>query len=338
MKFETKQEGLKEALNCLVKVTNPKFDVYAGIKIIKKDDTHLELQATNGILTMRCIIEADKIEGDYEIVEASKLFNIVNRLSGYITYQGGVIKSGKSKLKVDVLNIELPELKPLEGQVYNIEAAEFKQALKNRLYTTDMTSQGVLSGVFLNGNEIVSTNGNVLSLSKLATEIPLKETTISRQFAAEIVRCFDDSITLTLNNNKISVQNDYIYLECVLLLGKYPNYSQLIPKLQEFVNIDKIELLNKLSLLTVVEDMRVPIVKLEFQENVLKLSVKDGEDSLEIDYTGKTKTVHFNLTYLIESLKNIEGDVISIGLNEPLSPWLLQNENELILIMPIQVK
>lgn len=339
MKFTVQQADLKEALSNLIRVINPKFDCYRGVKITKTDNKHITLQTLNGTMVMRQTIEAENIGGDCEVVEAGKFLNIINKLSGVIKYNDGEIKAGMAKLKLEMIQTDIPEYPLVEGEGYVLEASWLKEAIKNRLYAVDTISTGVLSGLYLNKNDIVSTNGNLLSISKLQKDLPFKPALITKQFAEEILKCFrdDDVISLTFGKNNISAGTKNIYVQSQLLVGQYPHYEGLMPKGLNTVEINKTELLNKLDLLSTMVNDKTPTCKLVFNNNVLNISVQDGEDVMLVTYAGEAKEVYFNINYLINSLKNINGDVISIGLNASLAPWLLQNDNEQILIMPIQV-
>ena len=117
MKFEIHQTELNTALQHLVRNTNTKFEQFSFIKLITKDN-NLILQATNGEVSMECRLDVSMSDTDIILVNARKFTDIVSRLSGVITFDNGVIKASKSKLKIETKQDEGYSFVEVFGNIY----------------------------------------------------------------------------------------------------------------------------------------------------------------------------------------------------------------------------
>ena len=100
MKFNIHQTELNTALQNLVRNTNTKFEQFSFIRLETKEN-NLILQSTNGEVSMECRLDVSMSDTDVILLNARKFTDIVSRLSGVITFDNGVIKAGKSKLKIE---------------------------------------------------------------------------------------------------------------------------------------------------------------------------------------------------------------------------------------------
>ena len=340
MNFTVKQEDLNKALQNLVRNTTEKHYYYKNVKIEQHSNDRLKLTATNGIVTMVCKIPALNVVGEPILVNARKLNDIVARLSGDITFDNGVLKSGKSKIKLETENPNnFISIDCVDCELKTINAIEFKTALKGRLFACDTVAQTVIGGICIDKDSIVSTNGNMLALYELDEQLPFDTIVINNKLALEIVKCFEgETIKIGLNNRYVCLTDDNITIYSLLLDGKYPQYKRLIPKVEHSVKLDKALIISKLELLNITTDEMNKYCTFVFDNNRLGLVTKNGESELEIEYDEEPMKISFNISYLLNVLKNIDSEVIDFGFTALLSPCLVQAGQETSLIMPMQVK
>lgn len=340
MNFTVKQEDLNRVLQNLVRNTTEKHQYYKNVKIEQHSNDRLKLTATNGIVTMVCKIPAVNVEGEPVLVNAKKINDIVARLSGNITFNNGVLKSGKSKIKLDTEKADnFISIEGVECELNQINATEFKNALKGRLFACDMTSQAVLGGICIDKNAVVATNANMLALYELNEQLPFDTVIINNKLAQEIVKCFDgETIKIGVNNRYILILDDNIAIYSLLLDGKYPQYKQLIPKVEHNVKLDKALVVSKLELLNITTDDVYKYCTFVFDKDKLGLVTKNGESEIEIEYNEEPIKISFYIPYLLSVLKNIDSEVVDFGFTAPLNPCLIQAGQETSLIMPMQVK
>lgn len=341
MNFTVKQEDLNKALQNLVRNTTEKHEYYRSVKIEQHSNDRLKLTATNGIVTMVYKIPAIEAAGEPVLINARKLNDIVARLSGNITFDNGVLKCGKSKIKLDMGNPnDFIDVEEIKCELNEINATEFKNALKGRLFACDTLSQTTLGGVCINKNDVVATNSNILALYKLNTQLPFDtDIVINNKLALEIVKCFEqDKIRVGLDNKKIVLSDDNVTIYSLLIAGQFPPYQALIPNPKHKVELDKSLIISNLELLNITTGDKNKYCTFVFNKDRLDLVSANGETELEIDYNDEPMKISFNISYLLNVFKNIDSDVIDFGFTAPLNACLISAGQELSLIMPMQVK
>lgn len=335
MKFNIHQTELNTALQHLVRNTNTKF--FTDIRMETKADK-LILQTTNGEVSMEYILTVDS-DTDYVIlINARKFTDIVSRLSDRITFDNGIIKSGRSKLKIELTqNDGRPFFTPITSETITFtvdDLKEFQIGIKNRLFACDTLATNVLSGICLNKDEIAACNGNLLTVYKLSKQLPFDTVILSNKLCQEVLKCFDnEDIKISISNNKIMFQSNKISVVGLLLQGQFPKYKQLIPQPETHVTIDKTEIIKAIELLKLIDDKTCDF---NFTQDKLIIVNKDSEIDLDVDYSKQDMSIRFNSNYMINCLKNIDGDVIEFGFTGSLSPMLMTTDKETTLLMPIQ--
>ena len=148
MKFNIQQTELNTALQHLVRNTDNKF--FADIKLTTGVNS-LVLQATNGEVSMEYRLQAISADTDTILINARKFTEFVSRFSGDITFEDGVIKAGKSKLKIDLKRDEGYQfINTIEADTITLNIKELQTGIKNRLFACDKLIQNVLSVVCVN--------------------------------------------------------------------------------------------------------------------------------------------------------------------------------------------
>ena len=331
MKFNIQQTELNTALQHLVRNTDNKF--FADIKLTTSVNS-LVLQATNGEVSMEYRLKADTTDTDAILINARKFTDIVSRLSGDITFDDGVIKAGKSKLKIDLKRDEGYQfINTIEADTITLNIKELQTGIKNRLFACDTISQNVLSGVCLNGDEVVTCNGNILALYTLTGRLPFDTVILGNKLCQEILKCFNDEVVqVSMTNNKIMLKSDKITLVGSLLQGSYPNYKAIIPHPEYHATINKSLVINAIELLKLIDEKACTFT---FNDDKLVINVGDSNTEVDVKYSGVEISITFNSNYMINCLKNIDSEVVEFGFINNRSGVTLSTDKELTLLMPI---
>lgn len=331
MKFNIQQTELNTALQHLVRNTDNKF--FADIKLTTGVNS-LVLQATNGEVSMEYRLQADTTDTDTILINARKFTDIVSRLSGDITFDDGVIKAGKSKLKIDLKRDEGYQfINTIEADTITLNIKELQTGIKNRLFACDTLSQNVLSGVCLNKDEIVTCNGNMLALYRLDEQLPFDTVILGNKLCQEILKCFNDEIVqVSMTNNKIMLKSDKITLVGSLLQGNYPKYKAIIPHPEYHATINKSLVINAIELLKLIDEKACTFT---FNEDKLVINVGDSNTEVDVKYSGVEISIIFNSNYMINCLKNIDSEVVEFGFINNRTGVTLSTDKELTLLMPI---
>lgn len=331
MKFSVNQTELNTALQHLVRNTDNKF--FADIKLTTGVNS-LVLQATNGEVSMEYRLQVDTTDTDTILINARKFTDIVSRLSGDITFDDGVIKAGKSKLKIDLKRDEGYQfINTIEADTITLNIKELQTGIKNRLFACDTMAQNVLSGVCLNKDEIVTCNGNMLALYRLDEQLPFDTVILGNKLCQEILKCFnDETVQVSMTNNKIMLKSDNITLVGSLLQGSYPNYKAIIPQPEYHATINKSLVINAIELLKLIDEKSCTFT---FNEDKLVINVGDSNTEVDVKYSGLETSITFNSNYMINCLKNIDSEVVEFGFINNRTGVTLSTDKELTLLMPI---
>ena len=132
------------------------------------------------------------------------------------------------------------------------------------------------------------------------------------------------------------------------LEGKYPDYRLLIPKqFQRQITLDRKQLLSALERIAVLAD-KTNLVKfsIDSASQSIALSVESqdlgsGRESLAGQVSGADLDIAFNIKYLMDGLKTLLTQEITISLNGPLEPVILTplgGVKMTYLVMPVQLR
>lgn len=265
---------------------------------------------------------------------------------------------------------EFPELPEIEsGKAIRLSVTSLEEGLRGTLFATsaDETKQ-VLTGVHLRvsgtGLEFAATDGHRLAVVETANaedaeDIPSAiagfEVTIPANALRELERMFGkraDGEFLSLQFEEGQVSFDLgggQRLTSRTLEGSYPAYRQLIP--QQFdnqLNVDRRELVSALERIAILADRKNNIVKFSIDSENQRLflsaeaaDIGSGKESMNVQISGQSLEVAFNVKYITESLKNLIASQVQIQLNTPTSPVVLvplSGTKMTHLIMPVQIR
>jgi DNA polymerase III subunit beta len=271
---------------------------------------------------------------------------------------------------------EFPELPSIEqGETNQLSATAFIDGLKGSLVACSQDeSKQVLTGVYLKVEpdrlEFAATDGHRLgivevypnSLEDAAVETtePLEnantgsfEVTVPAKALRELEKMLGtgqegDRLGLQLEQGQVVFGWGERKLTTRTLEGKYPDYRLLIPKqFQRQITLDRKQLLSALERIAVLAD-QTNLVKfsIDSAKQSIDLSVESqdrgsGRESLAAQISGADLDIAFNIKYLMDGLKTLLTQEITISLNGPLEPVILTplgGVKMTYLVMPVQLR
>ena len=128
-----------------------------------------------------------------------------------------------------------------------------------------------------------------------------------------------------------------------LVDGNYPNYNQVVPEGQgTSIIVDRKELINTLSRVSVLTSEKFKGVKLKTDDGVLEVSAhnpdqESAEEKLNIEGDTNPFEIAFNVNYLKEVLNIVEDDkitLISYG-NDKSALVKSSDPNQTLVLMPL---
>jgi DNA polymerase III subunit beta len=270
---------------------------------------------------------------------------------------------------------EFPELPSIEqGETNQLSAAAFIDGLKGSLIACSQDeSKQVLTGVYLKVEperlEFAATDGHRLGIVEVyptesqTTEIAADEqsnsapkgsfeVTVPAKALRELEKMLGsgegDQLGLQLEQGQVVFGWGERKLTTRTLEGKYPDYHLLIPKqFQRQITLDRKQLLSALERISVLAD-QTNLVKfsIDSANQSIDLSVEsqdrgNGQESMSAQISGADLDIAFNIKYLMDGLKTLPTQEITISLNGPLEPVILTplgGVKMTYLVMPVQLR
>ena len=182
-----------------------------------------------------------------------------------------------------------------------------------------------------------ATDGHRLSMRSYATEAADMAVTIP----ARAIRRIDGNVLLTIDKQQAAmVAADGTTITSRLIDGTYPNVQQLIPAtFAHTLTCERKQLLHALERVACIGE----IIKLTTVQQSLIITAETdaGSGAETIAATGTLPPCAFNASYLIDGLKGLPGDAVTISANGPTTPVVLTPtgiDGVTYLVMPIQIR
>lgn len=375
MEFIVDLLALQKALKLLGSVAKQNDDNPDGHLLLDVRNTgELILLATSSNLSITHVIQKCVVKTEGVLaVSYKKLSTFLNAFS-YITegvgseivrFKGlkndlslsvdGITANNKKiahKLKLRLENtqkIALPS--PFTTTTLEINSATLRLALSKVLYAINPKSirtflQGVNLSIDKDFMYFAGTDAQKLSEYKTPNTSSLLEGNyiISYDFFNSLKRIIDDDspVYFYIDNSKIKARIYNTVLHGLLLVGEsYPNYQKVFQNFKHTIVLNKDELL--LSLAPILpsldkEDLNRLTITIDNRRLLFKSDWAEAEYSSEVDFEGNF-TIDLNGSYLVHTLTAIMDDMVTIQLQDDVSPVIFDSarfSNQKALITPIR--
>ena len=262
----------------------------------------------------------------------------------------------KSKFNISSKSGDEFSYLPYVEKTETISLSQFtlKEIIRQTIFSiADNDSNKLMTGEFfqIEGNmlRVVSLDGHRISIRK--TE--LKETygprkvvvpgktlmEVSKILSGEV----DSEVTISFTNNHIVFEFDSTVVVSRLIEGEYFRIDQMLSSDYETkVKINKRELLNCIdrATLLVKEGDKKPII-INILDEVMELKIKSQigtmNEEIMISKEGKDLLIGFNPKFLIDALRVIDDEEVTLYLMNPKAPCFIKDDKEMYvyLILPV---
>lgn len=304
-------------------------------------------------------------------IGARKLIEILRTFSGdqSVSLESSqdrfILKGGKSRFTLQSLpadDFPLVQESPNFGPVFAVPQGVLKKLLGQVSFA--MAVQDIryyLNGILFVAQgrtlSLVATDGHRLAFAsaQLDVEVPKQEVILPRKTVIELQRLLRDTdekaeeqplIQIQFANNQAKLSFNGLEFVSKLVEGKFPDYNRVIPVgYSNRVTLGKQALLASLQRMTIMTSDKFKGVRLHFEAGLLRISStnteqEEAQDELEIDYGGQKVESGFNVSYLIDVLSNISGDMVSIDFEDGSSSVLVtipEDESFKYVVMPMRI-
>ncbi|MBS0181307.1 MAG: DNA polymerase III subunit beta [Nitrospira sp.] len=347
--------------------------ILSNILLEAKQDG-VEIVATDLEIGMRGLYKGTVLSPGGVTISARKLFEIVKELPpGDIELTATdnnwtTIQAGKSQFKIVGLpSSEYPALPTIEREGLTPLSGEgLLELIRKTLFAAgDNDARYILNGLLVTlvatdkktSLRLVGTDGHRLAVAEQevgkagSKGVPQEMKAIIPKKAAHEIRHLleeggDAEPLIGFSKNLMIFRKSGLLLTSRLMEGNYPNYQQVIPKENgKKISVTRSELESALRRVSVLAKDKASAVKVSFASGMMTLfssSPDYGEATEELParYEGETINTGFNARYLLDVFSVMAGETISLQMETPLSPCLIQEPESLgfkCVVMPIKV-
>ena len=369
MKFNVNQQDLQKSLNYCQGVIEKRstLPILSNI-LIEAKNNKLYLTATDlDIIFIHEIKNIEILEEGKTTTQSSVVYDIVRKISSgkKINFSS----EGNNKIHLEAessifnLNCLSADEFPLTDENFNQNefTMNSKQLLKMlnkcKFSISNDETRHYLSGIYLHQSEVdnkifltaAATDSHRMSISKIRLDnkidfnpIILPKKTIFQ--LCSLLEDFSGDIKISNINSKIKFELNESILISKLIDGKFPNYTQVIPKEnKKKLEVNLSSFLNSVDRVASVSQDKKDGVKFNLSKDKLDLSVNntnsgDGKESLDVKFDYDLD-ISFNSRYLIDIASQLEGDKIEIYLKDLGSPALIKDPSDfdsIYIVMPMK--
>lgn len=365
MKIICKRQQLNEAVLNIQRAVSAKSSVPAleGI-LLSADDNEITLCGYDLELGMKTKIEA-QVEEKGNIVLSARLFgDIVRRLPADNVFLSAdeknitTIQSGPADFSIAGIPAqEYPELPSITGETsIKIANCTLKSMIRQTIFAVAENDAkpihtGTLFELDKNTIRLVSVDGYRLAIreetAKCDEELNFVVPGKTLQEVMKLLSDDDEELEILIGRRHILFQIGSYCVISRLLEGEFLDYRAAIPNasateilVSTRAFIDSVE---RVSLI-IADRLKSP-VRCLFEDNEIKVScstsIGRASDQLSAKMDGGAVEMGFNNRYLLDALRNTEGDEVKIQLNGALSPMKIlprEGNSYLFLVLPVRLK
>jgi DNA polymerase-3 subunit beta len=347
--------------------------ILSNILLEAKQDG-VEIVATDLEIGVRGLYKGTVLSTGGVTISARKLFEIVKELPpGDIEMTATEnnwtsIQAGKSQFKVVGLpSSEYPALPTIEREgLIPLSGEGLLELIRKTLFATgDNDARYILNGLLVTlvatdkktSLRLVGTDGHRLAVAEQEVGKPSNKgvpqemkAIIPKKAAHEIRRLLEEGgdaePLIGFSKNLMIFRKSGLLLTSRLMEGNYPNYQQVIPKESgKRISVSRGELESALRRVSVLAKDKASAVKISFSSGKMTLfssSPDYGEatEELPAQYEGETLNTGFNARYLLDVFSVMDGETLSLQMETPLSPCLIQEPESpgfKCVVMPIKI-
>lgn len=363
MKLVFKKSDLTNAVNIVLKAVPSKTTMsILECILIDAATNEIKFTANDMELGIETLVAGEIIEKGKIAVDAKIFSEIVRKLpdneitiSTNDNYEMTIICE-KAKFNIPVKSGEDFSYLPIIEKDKFIYLSQFtlKEIIRQTIFSiADNDNNKIMTGELfeIKGNElkVVSLDGHRISIRKVELKASFDNISVivPGKTLMEICKILsggnDDEVRIFFTTNHIVFEFDNTVVVSRLIEGEYFKINQMLSSDYETkISINKKELLNcidRATLLIREGDKRPIIITIQDGNLELKINSVMGsmDENIEISKEGKDIMIGFNPKFLIDALRVIDDEEITIYLLNAKAPCFIKNENEsyIYLVLPV---
>lgn len=302
------------------------------------------------------------IENGVAVIGARYFTDIVRKFSGE-ELEIEMIENNILKIKDNISDFSLNCMDPNDyplidfknaGQEFSLATEDLITAINQTTYAaSDKETRPILQGVNFKASngviECVATDSFRIAKKIIKLDNDLEfSVTVPAKTLNEVAKIAenDEYVNITVNDKRIVFKFENTLVIAGILNGAYPDTSRLIPKVfASKLTVDADKIVSSIDRTASLSNDRQAIVRLSLSEDEIKVMSRtqetgSGNDVIrEFEYKGNKLDVSFTARYIIEAVKEISNDQVSISFNGDSSPAIVTSESDdsvLALVLPVR--
>lgn len=365
MKISCQKSELLKSINIVLKAVSSKTTMPI-LECILIDSTSDQIKfITNDMeLGIETIVNGNILEKGKIAIEAKLFSEIIRKLPEnevMITTDNhlqATITCEKAKFTVSGRDGEDYPYLPFVEKDNSIRISQFtlKEVIKQTIFSIAQNENNrMMTGELFEINDnilkVVSLDGHRISIRKieLKKSYEKKKIVVPGRTLTEISKILsgetEDMVDIYFTKNHILFEFDQTIAVSRLIEGEYFRIEQMLSSDYETkLQINKTEFLNcidRATLLVREGDKRPIIIGISDDNMELKINSQIGSmnDQISIEKEGKDIVIGFNPRFLIDALRVIDDDTITVYLVNPKAPCFIKDEEEnyIYLILPVNI-
>tara|TARA_B100000131_G_scaffold193924_1_gene186400 strand:- start:2479 stop:3591 length:1113 start_codon:yes stop_codon:yes gene_type:complete len=369
MKFSLNQQDLQKSLNYCQGVIEKRstLPILSNV-LLDISNGKLTITATDlDLIFIHEIPNVEILEEGRTTTSSSIMYDIIRKLTSgsKINFSSSSenklhLESEKSIFNLNCIN---PSEFPLTDENFNenefsIKSKDLLKLLnKCKFSVSNDETRHYLSGIFFHQTQTedkifltaAATDSHRMSISKirLPQKIEFEQIILPKKTIFQLCSLLEDyegDVKVSNIKSKIKFELNNSVLISKLIDGKFPNYSQVVPKEnQKKLEVNLKSFLDSVDRVASVSLDRKDGVKFNLSKDNLDLSVNntnsgDGKESLNVKFDHELD-ISFNSRYLIDIASQLDGESIEIYLKDTGSPALIRDPSDfdsIYVVMPMK--
>ena len=374
MKFTCTRENLVYTLDLVSSLASKHVNLPILTNVlVKATDSGVEVSATNLEIAVKTHLRAKVEEQGSFTIPAKTLSDYVRLLTNeqvdvQLKENELVITCGNSSTKIKGSSAEeYPLIPDVEEQhAYTLDVNTFKDILsKTAVAVSKNEIRPELSGVYFHflsdrydGLVLAATDSYRLAEARMSIAQGGDRDVVCivpARVVYEMIRLLqlgkshegEENVRVWVSENQIAIRYDNFEMTSRLIDGKYPDYTQIIPKDFKTKSLFPLDVMtNKIKAASLFTTTGVNAVSfdLNVSQNTIGVSsssTQAGEHSSEIEATlqGEENSILLNHRYVLDGLAHMESDEAEFMVNSAEAPCMFtpkNNKDYLYIVMPIR--
>lgn len=334
--------------------------------LIEPKDGALELTATDLEMQITALAECTARAGAATTVSARKLHDLLRALPDDASLNVDVsgsrmtVRAGRSRFNLQTLAAgDYPRISLGQDKLQSLSLPQKDLRALFRLVEFAMAQQDIryyLNGLLLVTDgaqvKVVATDGHRLAFCEATIEgaqLARHEVIVPRKTVLELQRLLgdtDEPVQIDVAANQVRVRFGDVEMLSKLVEGKFPDYQRVIPTgYRKRALIQRDVLAASLGRASILTSDKFRGVRLALSNGTMRIQTSNAEqeealEEIEVDYSGDTLEVGFNVGYLQDVLGNLKTEQVAIDFGDPNSSALLTvpgDETFKYVVMPMRI-